>query len=329
MEIQETYIGLDLHQKTIFGTALDKEGNVIVSHRFPNNKEALQEFLKPFHCATTKIAIEACGFWRSCHFMLRSIGFQATLANPLKCHQIAKDKKTDKVDSKILADLYRVNYLPKVYLPSDDILALRDITRHRQTLSNERVRIQVRIKSYLRREGIPYSANLWNKKGFQWLANLENEKVNDLLAICSMLSTRENQVIQKLKRYTMKKDISMLMTVPGIGVIGSTLIYAEIADILRFPSPKQLHAYAGIAPGIYQSGENSREITRKEVNKWLKWIVLECTGRAVMLPNEFQRHYFAILAKGKDKKTARKSTARRMLTIVWHILKNQVPYRTS
>lgn len=329
MEKQETYIGLDLHQKTIFGTALDAEGTVIASHRFANNKEALQEFLKPFHSASTKIAIEACGFWRSCHFMLRSIGFEATLANPLKCHQIAKDKKTDKVDSKILADLLRVNYLPKVYLPNDDILALRDLTRHRCTLSQERMRVQIRIKSYLRREGVPYAASIWNKKGIEWLASLENEKVNDLLAVYSVLCMRENQIIQNLKKHTRKENISLLMTIPGIGVIGSTLIYAEIADILRFSSSKKLHAYAGIAPGIYQSGEVSREVARKEVNKWLKWIVLECTGRAVMLPNDFQRHYFSILAKGKDKRAARKSTARRMLTIVWHILKNQVPYRQS
>lgn len=329
MEIQEMYIGLDLHQKTIFGTVIDKEGNVIVSHRFVNNKEALQEFLKPFHPSSTKIAIEACGFWRSCHFMLRSIGFQATLANPLKCHQIAKDKKTDKVDSKILADLLRVNYLPNVYLPSDDILALRDITRHRCTLSQERKRVQIRIKSYLRREGIPYAESIWNKNGIDWLTELENDKVDDLLALYSMLCLREKKTIEKLKKHTRKKDISLIMTIPGIGVIGSTLIYAEIADILRFPSPKQLHAYAGVAPGIYQSGENSREVTRKEVNKWLKWIALECAGRAVMLPNEFQRHYFAMLAKGKDKKVARKSTARRMLTIVWHILKDQVPYHGS
>lgn len=329
MEIQETYIGLDLHKESIYGTALDKEGTLLVAYKFPNNKEALMEFLKPFHPGKTKIAIEACGFWRSCHFMLRSLGFQATLANPLKCHQIVKDKKTDKVDSKVLADLLRVNYLPKVYLPSDDIISLRDLTRHRCMLVDERSRMRVRIKSYLRREGIVYADSIWNKKGIAWLTSLQNEKIDDLLAVHQALCQREQSVIQKLKKMALKKEISLLMTMPGIGVIGATIIYAEIGEVSRFHSPKKLHAYAGIAPGIYQSGDTSRGIARKEVNKWLKWIVMECAGRAIMLPNDFQKYYNNIFTKKKDKKIARKVTARRMLSIVWHILKEQAPYRAS
>ena len=329
MKKQETYIGFDLHRKSIYGTAMDKEGALLIAHKFPNNKEAPQEFLKPFHPAETKIAIEACGFWRSCHFMLRSLGFEATLANPLKCHQIVKDKKTDKVDSKVLADLLRINYLPSVYLPSDDIISLRDLTRHRCMLADERRRIQVRLKSYLRREGIEYKDAVWNKKGIAWLASLQNEKIDDLLAVYSAMCQREQAVIQKLKKRALKKEISLLMTIPGIGVIGATLIYAEIGDITRFHSPKKLHSYAGIAPGIYQSGDTCKTTARKEVNKWLKWIVMECAGRAIMLPNEFQKYYYNIFAKRKDKKIARKVTARRMLSIAWHILKEQVPYHSS
>jgi transposase len=329
MEETSVYIGLDLHKETIFGTALDKEGNILFSHRFQNNKEALQEFLKPFHPSKTSIAVEACGFWRSCHFMLRSLGFQAVLANPLKCHQIAKDKKTDKRDSEIIADLSRANYLPRVYLPSDDIISLRDTTRHRCSLAKERKRFQIRIKSYLRREGIQYAKDLWNKKGIMWLESLENEKISDLLDIYSLLCQREKSVIKKLKKRALKREISLLMTIPGIGVIGSTLIYAEIGDISRFGSYKQLHAYSGVAPGIYQSGDTSREVRRKEVNKWLKWIVLECTGRAIMLPNEFRDYYLAIIKRGKSEKIARRATARKMLVVVWHILKEQVPYHDS
>ena len=124
----------------------------------------------------------------------------------------------------------------------------------------------------------------------------------------------------------MKRETALLTTIPGIGEFGSALIYAEIASIDRFSTVKHLHAYAGLAPGIYQSASKSRDVRRKEVNKWLKWIIMECTGRSIMMQNQFQRYYFK-LKKRKGWKTARKATARRMLTIVWHILKDKEPYK--
>ena len=118
------------------------------------------------------------------------------------------------------------------------------------------------------------------------------------------------------------------MTIPGIGIVGAMMIYSEIGDINRFPTDKHLHAYAGVAPGIYQSGDTSIDIPRKSVNRWLKWIVTECAGISIRKPNQFQRCYFAI-EKKKGWKIARKVVARRLLTVVWHMLKENVPYKES
>ena len=110
MNLEQVYIGLDTHRETIHGTALDKNGGIIKSNAFPNTREALQDFVKDFPTWNTTIAIEACNFWRGCHKILKEIGYIVKLANPVICHKIAHEKKTDKVDSKILADLTRVNY---------------------------------------------------------------------------------------------------------------------------------------------------------------------------------------------------------------------------
>jgi len=79
--------------------------------------------------------------------------------------------------------------------------------------------------------------------------------------------------------------------------------------------------------GIYQSASKSRQARRREVNKWLKWIIMECASRVVLMQNGFQSYYFK-LRKRKGWKTARKATARKMLTVVWHVLKEKVPYKS-
>ena len=81
--------------------------------------------MKEFPSWNTVIAIEACNFWRGCYKILKEMGYTIKLANPVTCHKIAHEKKTDKVDSKILADLTRVNYLPEVYIPTDEIVTIK------------------------------------------------------------------------------------------------------------------------------------------------------------------------------------------------------------
>ena len=326
---EEVYIGLDTHRETIFGTALNKKGEVICSYEFPNGKEAFKEFMKSFPSWNTQIALEACSIWRGCYKVLRELGYTVKLANALKCHQIAKDKKTDKVDSKILADLLRVGYLPEVYIPSDDTLKLRDETRHKCNLTRTRVQIQSKIKHFLLREGITYERKIWSEKGINWLKKFNYPSLNDFITIYEKVVELEKAAQRKIGRLVRaKEETSLLNTIPGVGELGAAMIYAEIGTISRFPTVKHLHAYAGVAPGIYQSGTKSRDAKRKEVNRWLKWILGQCVGRAVMMENRFQKYYFKV-RKRKGWKTAKKATARKMLSVVWYILKERVPYNES
>lgn len=58
-----------------------------------------------------------------------------------KTHDTAANKKTDKVDARILADLLRTQYLPEVWIPTDEIIELQEITRHKSRLTRTRVQI--------------------------------------------------------------------------------------------------------------------------------------------------------------------------------------------
>jgi transposase len=106
------------------------------------------------------------------------------------------------------------------------------------------------------------------------------------------------------------------------------MILAEIGDIQRFNSPKELVSYAGLCRGIYQSASTERSVRNTAVNKWLKWIIYECSGRAIMLDPKFQK-YFYMVQKRKGEKTARRASARKMLTIIWYMLTNKEIYRAS
>jgi transposase len=326
---EEVYVGLDTHRETIHGTALDKNGTLICSYEFPNGEEAMKEFLKKFSPWNTLIAMEACGIWRGCYKILNKLGYRVKLANPLKCHQLAKDKKTDKVDSRILADLTRIGYLPEVYIPSDEIIALRDLTRHKCNLSRLLVRVKNKVKAILLREGIKYDDEIWDKDGIFWLRGLNHEKINDFTDLYEIIHEKIKKVSKEIDKAAKNKEETRLLdSIPGIASFGAALIFAEIGDIERFPDPKHLHAYAGAVPGIYQSGTKTKTVKKKEVNHWLKWICGQCSYVALKSKNKIQKHYQKVLKK-KSWKTARKAASRKLLTIIWHVLKEKQPYHES
>ena len=127
--------------------------------------------------------------------------------------------------------------------------------------------------------------------------------------------------IEKMLRHFPQTEL--LKKIPGIGTFGAAMLIAEIGVIDRFQSPKQLVSYAGIAPGLYESGNTShrRGITH-EGNKYLRWILCEMTHRHIRKPGPLRQFYLRL----KDKKGHGKAlvaTARKFLIHVYYVLKQQ------
>jgi transposase len=323
----ELYGGIDIHKENLAGCIMDKDGNIKREHIFPSSKKAVERFLCDIPNSGITIAIEACGMWRGIYKILTDIGYEVKLANPKKTHDIACKKKTDQVDAKILADLLRTKYLPEVWIPDKQTLRFRDLARHKSNLTRLRTQIQVKIKGYLLRNGKKYGKS-WNEKTLSVLA-AEDPDVKNLVNVYNSLHEEEKEVMKRIKQVARnKKETTLLMTMPGIAEFSSLMILAEIGDIQRFRSPKELVSYAGLCRGIYQSASTERSVHNTAVNKWLKWIIYECSGRALMLNQRFQQYFYPI-QKRKGQNTARRATARKMLTIIWYMLTNEEPYRAS
>lgn len=324
-KMKEIYCGMDIHKESITGCVIDKGGNVIRHHTFPSRKEGIKAFLYNISNAEIETAIEACGIWRGVYKILADSGYEIKLANPKKTNDIACRKKTDKVDARILADLLRTNYLPEVWIPDEGILKLRDLTGHKSNLTRLRVEVQVKIKGYLLRKGRKYG-KLWNKKALSELAEKDPD-IRNLINIYRSLKTEENEVMKRIRKTARNmRKANLLMSMIGIGELSSLMILAEIGDIKRFNTPKELVSYAGLCPSIYQSGSTERNVKNNAVNKWLKWILYECSGRATMLDSRFQEYYYKVKQR-KGFKTARRAVARKMVTIIWYMLTNEEPYR--
>jgi len=323
------YCGIDIHKDNYVACLLDKKGNKIRSHEFKSSKESLQQFLVGIPNSDCKITIENCTMWRYAYKILVELGFtKIELADSIATKKLISSKKTDFNDAKALADLMRANLLPKLYIPDEKILSLRDLTHHLMFVRKIIRNLKNKIKSELQKHGFKYSSKIWNSTGFYWLKSLKNNTITSLVFLLEKIFPEEKKIHSDVKKIAKSlKETQLLMTIQGIGEYLALVIYAEIGTIHRFDSSKKFVMYCGLCPGISQSGNSSQNIKNLRYNRTLKHAFQLGSGRASIIPDSyFQNKYLDVKAK-KDMPKARRVIAQKMAIITWNMLKKNQEFK--
>lgn len=323
------YVGLDIHQRFIYGTVLNHKSEIINQGKFSTTEADFDNFLAFLPNKEVKIVMESCGIWEDFYDLLQKKGFEVCLANPLQVKAIANAKiKNDKVDSEILAQLLKADLIPKSYVPQKKVRELRQVVRHRRVLVKHRTKLKNSIHCILRKKNIKHGfKDIFSSKGINYLKNMNNGLIDRFLRLISLVEEEIKGIDKSMKEIeVLKKEVRLLKTMPGIGQYAAQLIMSEIGDIERFSSPKKLCNYAGIIPSQNQSGSKDyRGGITKQGSRHLRWILVQCAHVTVSMPGKLQKFYYR-LSKKKPKSKALVAVARKMLTIQWFMLKNNEPY---
>lgn len=126
------------------------------------------------------------------------------------------------------------------------------------------------------------------------------------------------------------KEMENLQTVPGIKVRSATSIIAELGtDMSSFENAAHLVSWCGLKPRNEESAGKikSRRITHG--NKYLRKTLIECTWAASKKQGCFYNRfsYHQVVVRRKNRMKVQVAIARKMLTAIWHILRDNIPYR--
>ena len=329
------YAGLDIHKKSCQAIICTEKGNTVKQGKIPTEKDKIQEFFSDFENIT--IAIEACNTWEYIYNLLELDGHKVILAHPMKTRIIAESKiKTDKIDAKILANLLRTGFLPTSYIPSKEIRELRHLVRQRIFLGRYTTKLKNKIYAELLKRGIQYETGgtIFTRKGKKWLRSLNIPFLDTYLSLLESLVDKTAEIEKNLRIQSEKyNEIDLLTTIPGIGIYSAMIILSEIGDINRFPNEEKLYSYAGVTPSVHQSGENTYygHITKRG-SKHLRWILTEVVRVHLIWTKKHTvetkiSHYYYRLSKKKPKNVATIATSRKLLQIIYHMLKNKNEFR--
>lgn len=342
---QKLYIGLDVHKKNWKVTILGPSYEHKTFSQDPN-PEILANYLhKNFPGAEYYSVYEAgfSGYWAS--KQLKKLGINNIIVNPadVPTKHKERDNKTDMVDSRKLARSLQSGELTGIYEPSTYCLAVRQVLRSRGQLVKELAREKIRIKSFFAFIGKPiptqfnqWETRQWSQRFIKWLEGLEFKEIGNKIAIDSkirvVLSLRKelleiNRQIRELSQEPLyKKDVELLISIPGIGLITAMVILTELSPITRFKTLDQLNQYVGLVPSIKGSGDKEyigrmtirgqKRIKEKLIES--SWILIQ-KDPAMMLK-------FEQLSKRMVKNKAIVRIARKLLNRIRRILITQQPY---
>lgn len=329
------FAGIDLHKSTSTIAVLTEKGEILRRKKIETTPEAYRAFFSALP-ERPRAVIEPVSQWPVYYELLEELGCPVTLASPTKVKAIASAKvKTDAIDAKTLAELLRLDAVPASYIPPRDIRDLRELLRHRVSLVALRRQVKLKVHAILWKNGLRNEfTDLFGKGGRAWLMALDlrepfRAERDRYLTLYDDLTTLIREVEATINAQAeVDDDVRLLITMPGIGIFSAMLVKAEIGDVNRFPSPEKLAAYAGLVPSTYQSGSGPARHGRltKQGSKWLRWIMVEAAQKYGKRSDRLGQYYRRIKAK-HGAATAKVATARKMLRVIWGILRKREPYR--
>lgn len=324
------YYGMDIHKEYSYYCEMDEAGKVLGEGKIPNTREAIREVISP----GAKVGIEATCNWYYLFDLIEERADEVILAHPLRTRAIAEARiKTDKIDATTLAHLLRASLLPKAYISPRRVREERELFRYRASLVGLRTSLKNKVHGILLKRGLscPYK-DAFGKAGRVWLRGVKLEDtfrqaldgyLELIEAVDKKVEESEKEIEQRVKA---NPQAMLLDSLPGVGYYTALLIVSEIGEISRFPDSSHLASYAGLVPSVHSSGGKTRygHIT-KEGSAWLRWALIEAAHGAVRSSAYF-RSYHDKLARRRGDKRAIVGVARRMVEIIYAMLRDNKTY---
>ena len=325
------WCGVDVSKKT-FDVALVTNQSVselrnVPVKRFESTETGIGKFVSwvEDYCQThqipedmRRVVMESTGSYsfRLAKLMVAQCTYlEPAIINPAHAAYFQKSlgyqSKTDPIDARALG-VYGRERKPAPYdFPSAMMLELRDLFRLRSDLVGERVANQNRIAECDSKMAIRHLK--------KHVVNLK-KRIKDIEADMKKIIEKDEEIAA---------SAVLLRSIPGVGFLTSACILAELGDLNRFKTARQLTAFVGLSPKLRDSGTSVKGRTRlsRSGSPIVRKTMYMAALAAIRNKRSCFRAFFEqLVEKGKHKKSAVLAVERKMLVVMRSIIKNKSPY---
>ena len=285
------YVALDIHKDSIT-VAVACEGQKTPRHygAIPSTGEALAKLCGKLAGRTTSLRFcyEAgpCGY--GVYRQLRGLGYECSVVAPSLIPRRPGDHiKTDRRDALSLSRLFKNGELTPVWVPDEAQEAMRDLERCREDFKHAERRVRQRLTSFLLRHGRHYGGrSRWSQAHFRWLETQRfahpaqqivfQEYVDAVQEAQERIKGLDQALQHTLETWPREDETRGLMALRGVNTLTAITTLAELGDLTRFDSPRQLMAFVGLVPSEHSSGSRQqRGAITKAGNAHVRRVLVE------------------------------------------------------
>jgi transposase len=178
--------------------------------------------------------------------------------------------QTDRRDAVQLARLMRSGDLTSVYVPKVEDEAIRDLSQAREDTRSDLKAARFRLNAFLLRHDIRYTGRAtWSPAHLRWLSEVVcptpaqhivlQEYVRVVNEHTARLQRLEQELQEQGKSWRLNPVIEALQALCGIQFTVAVTTVAELGDLTRFNTPRELMKFLGLIPSEYSTGERRRQ----------------------------------------------------------------------
>lgn len=327
------FVGVDYHQDSLQVCVLDPQGQVLLNRSSGNDWRMVQRMVQPLGIVR-RVGIEACcGAADFAQELVEQTGWNVSLAHPA---YVAKMKnspdKSDFSDGRLLADLTRVGYLPRVWLAPAKIRELRQLVYHRQRLLDQRRALKLRIGGLLREQRVQIERSVGSRWSKAWVASVKDNPqfspqvlwiVGELLEEIEHVGRKVALCEARLRGATADDDVvARLLEQEGIGEVTAWTLRAFVGEFGRFNTGKQLARYCGLSPCNASSGKKQADAGLIDgCNKLLRQTIVQAAHRLINTRPRWSKLAESMRKRGKEANVIVAAVGNRWLRKLHHAMK--------
>jgi transposase len=361
MKEKVRFLGLDVHAETIAVAIAEPDGEVRSLGTIANRTESIRKLLKKMGpVEELKACYEAGPTGYVLYWQLAELGVRCEVIAPTLVPMKAGDRvKTDRRDAERLARSYRSGDLTPVWVPNEGSEALRDLVRAREAAKQDQLRARHRLSKFLLRTGQRPAAGVkaWTQAYLTWVKQIHFTQaarestlldyVHEVEHMAERVKRLEQAIADAVQVASpqMQEVVRGLQALRGIAQISAVTLVAELGELSRFESARQLMGYSGAVPSEDSSGQRTRRggIT-KTGNAHLRRIAIEAAWSYRLRPgvgpalrkrqegvseeikeiawkaqHRLHKRYTRLAAAGKDQRKIITAVGRELLGFIWAI----------
>jgi transposase len=269
------FIGMDVHKDSIAVAyvAQDHGAEVMYLGTIGTRQGDIDQLIRQMPSKAKRLIFvyEAgpCGYWLYRYLIKK--GYDCWVVAPSLIPKKPGDRvNTDRRDAVQVARLARSGDLTTVYVPTVEDEAIRDLSRAREDAISDCKDAKFHLKGFLLRHDIRYVGRAnWNSAHRRWLSEVVcptpaqpivfQEYVRAVNEQTERLQRLEQALHDHVKAWRLHPVVEAMQALRGVQFTVAVTMMAEMGDLTRFDTPRELMKFLGLIPSEYTSGEQRRQ----------------------------------------------------------------------